>query len=192
MNEITKPGDNSDTVANLQRSVAGTETVCNSRSIPSDLNPKVGRGLFSASDLAKQLGCDIRTITNHANRLFPGKIRNGVKTLYNDREATLILESIKRGQENQTTLKGSLQGVETALTPALKLAELTELIKRSYEQIDEIKTAEIARLNADLAATQQLLEYRTAGLATIQRIAEAGGLIMSDRDDIEATYRRGR
>jgi hypothetical protein len=75
------------------------------------------------------------------------------------------------------------------LTPALKLAEL---IKRSYEQIDEIKTAEIARLNTDLAVTRQLLEYRTAGLETIQRIAEAGGLVVSDRDDIEATYRRAR
>jgi hypothetical protein len=49
-----------------------------------------------------------------------------------------------------------------------------------YRQIDEIKTAEIVRLNAGLAEARQLLDKRTAGLETIQRIAEAGGLIKSD------------
>jgi DNA-binding CsgD family transcriptional regulator len=122
--------------------------------VPSESTPKAGGRLFSVRDLAERFGCDIHTIINHANRLFPGKIRNGVKTLFDERETTLILESIKRGQENQTTLKGSLQGTETALTPALKLAELTELIKKSYEQIDEIKTAEIARLKQDREALQ--------------------------------------
>jgi hypothetical protein len=34
-------------------------------------------------------------VTNHANRLFPGKIRNGVKTYLDEKEITLILESIK-------------------------------------------------------------------------------------------------
>jgi hypothetical protein len=109
---------------------------------------------MTVKELARQFGCDIHTITNHANRLFPGKIRNGVKTFFDEKEVTLILESIKQSQENQTTLKGSLQGTETSLTPALKLAELTELIKRSYEQIDEIKTAEIARLKQNREALQ--------------------------------------
>jgi hypothetical protein len=112
-------------------------------------------------------------------------IEKGKPTYWTEAELTLLLEKMKGNANNQHDLGSSLEGTETALTPALKLEIL-------YRQIDEIKTAEIARLNADLAATQQLLEYRTAGLATIQRIAEAGGLIMSDRDDLEATYRRGR
>jgi hypothetical protein len=37
-----------------------------------------------------------------------------------------------------------------------------------------------------------LLEERTRGLEFYQGIAEAGGLVNTDRDDIEAMYRRGR
>jgi hypothetical protein len=85
----------------------------------------------------------------------------------------------------KSNLAFQMQGIETTLSPALKLEML-------YRQIDEIKTAEIARLNAELAAAQRLLEARTAGLETIQRIAEAGGLVMSDREDIDLTYRRRR
>jgi hypothetical protein len=109
---------------------------------------------MTVKELARQFGCDIHTITNHANRLFPGKIRNGVKTLFDEKEVTLILESIKSVKSQNETLKVDLQGTETSLTPALKLAELTELIKRSYEQINEIKTAEIARLKQDREALQ--------------------------------------
>jgi hypothetical protein len=58
-----------------------------------------------------------------------------------------------------------------------------------YRQIDEIKSAEITRLNAELASANRMLERQSAGLETIQRIAEAGGLVMSDRDDIESMYR---
>jgi hypothetical protein len=112
---------------------------------------------MTVKELARQFGCDIHTITNHANRLFTGKIRNGVKTLFDEREATLILESIKQTKGDgprAVSLETRLQGTETSLTPALKLAELTELIKRSYEQIDEIKTAEIDRLKQDREALQ--------------------------------------
>jgi hypothetical protein len=37
-----------------------------------------------------------------------------------------------------------------------------------------------------------LLEERASGLAFYQRIAETGGLVNSDRDDVLDTYRRGR
>ncbi|MDR1252925.1 MAG: hypothetical protein LBK62_12315 [Treponema sp.] len=145
--------------------------------------------------VAAATGASYSTVAAYAKKA--GWTENGKLTLLTEEQVTVILEAIKRGHAGGPnnvagTLRTSLEGTETALTPALKLAELAELIKRSYEQIDEIKTAEIARLNTDLAATRQLLDYRTAGLETIQRIAEAGGLVMSDRDDIEATYRRGR
>jgi phage antirepressor YoqD-like protein len=117
---------------------------------------------MTVKELAERFGCDTHTITNHANRLFPGKIQNGVKTYFDEREATLILESIKRGQENQTTLKGSLQGMETALTPALKLAQLAELIERSHREIEAIKDAEIERLKQQAAADAPKVGYYEA------------------------------
>jgi hypothetical protein len=172
----------------LHNVVQGVETA---------LSPAPG---MTAQELARQFGCTAKTVINHANRLFPGKIQNGVATHFDHREITLLLESIKSVKSQNNTLKVDLQGTETALTPALKLAELTELIKRSYEQIDEIKNAEIARLRKENARIPQLerentnvkaaFEAQKSGLEIIQRIAEAGGLIMSDRDDINSMYRR--
>ena len=39
---------------------------------------------------------------------------------------------------------------------------------------------------------QTLLDEREVGLGVIQRIAEAGGLMLSDGDDVMATYGRRR
>ena len=35
---------------------------------------------------------------------------------------------------------------------------------------------------------QALLDHRTSGLSFYQRIAEAGGLMLSDSDDLEYSY----
>jgi hypothetical protein len=72
---------------------------------------------MTTKEVAKQLGCDIHTITNHANRLFPGKLRNGVKTYFNEKEITLILESIKNPIPSgaKSNLVNELQGTGNAL-----------------------------------------------------------------------------
>jgi DNA-binding CsgD family transcriptional regulator len=171
----------------LRTSLEGTETAL---SPALKLESRLSSLQMTTKELADKFGCDSRTIRNHASKLFPGKMRSGIKTLFDEREVTLILDSIKSVKSQNSTLKVDVQGTETVLTPILEVTKLTELIKQSYQRIDEIKTAEIARLNAELAGTRQLLAVRTTGLETIQLIAESGGLIMSDRDDIEATYRR--
>jgi transposase len=112
---------------------------------------------MTTKEVAKQLGCDIHTITNHANRLFTGKIRNGVKTYFDEKEVTLILDSIKHGKGGSPTARALyevVQGTETSLTPTLEVSKLTELIRRSYERIDEIKSAEIARLKQEKETLQ--------------------------------------
>jgi chromosome condensin MukBEF complex kleisin-like MukF subunit len=110
---------------------------------------KRGGRRMATKEVARQLGCAIHTITNHANRLFPGKLRNGVKTYFDEKEVTLILEAMKQSNGNQHDLASSLQGTKTELTPALRLEML-------YRQIDEIKTAEIARLKQE----QEVLQIR--------------------------------
>jgi hypothetical protein len=137
---------------------------------------KQGDRRMTLRQVAKATGASYKTVAAYAQKA--GWTENGKLTLLTNEQVTIIVEAMKRGHTGGPgniagSLRTSLQGIETALTPALKLVELTELIKRSYEQIDEIKTAEIALLNADLVATRQLLDYRTAGLETIQRIAEA-------------------
>jgi predicted transcriptional regulator len=140
---------------------------------------------MTVREVALQLSCNPETVRGHIRELFPGLMRNGKTTYLDEKQVTIILEKMKMPVSSGTVanLQSQIAGTETALSPALKLEML-------YRQIDEIKTAEITRLNAELSATTRLLDARTAGLATIQRIAEAGGLITSDRDDIEATYRR--
>jgi phage antirepressor YoqD-like protein len=117
---------------------------------------------MSAKELSDIFGCDTHTITNHANRLFPGKIQNGVKTYFDEREAALILESIKSVKSQNNTLKVDLQGMETALTPTLKLAQLAELIERSHREIEAIKDAEIERLKQKAAEDAPKVGYYEA------------------------------
>jgi hypothetical protein len=156
---------------------------------------------MTVREVAKQFGCSPETVKGHIRDLFPGLMQNGKTTYLTPPQVTIILEKMKQGAENirgnqyrtneeSSTYKARLVGTETSLTPLLQI----ELLQREKDAINDkiqaIKDAEIARLNDDLAAATRLLERRTAGLETIQRIAEAGGLIMSDRDDVTATYRR--
>jgi phage antirepressor YoqD-like protein len=113
---------------------------------------------MTVKELAERFCCDIHTITNHANRLFPSKIRNGVKTFFDEKEVTLILESIKSVKSQNDTLKVDLQGTETTLTPALKIAQLAELIEQSHRAIESIKDAEIAELKPKAEVYDGLVE----------------------------------
>jgi hypothetical protein len=110
---------------------------------------------MTTKEVANQLGCAVMTILNHAKRVLPNKvIENGKPAQWNEAEVTVLLESIKHahsGGENNAgeTLKTSLEGVETSMTPALKLMRLTALIENAHKEIEAIKDAEIARLKAE-------------------------------------------
>jgi hypothetical protein len=135
--------------------------------------------------VAEATGASYRTVADYAKKA--GWTENGKKTLLDEKRAAIIVEAMKapKSSGRKSNLAFEMQGIETALSPALKL----ELL---YRQIDEIKSAEIVRLNAELTAANSLIDHQAAGLETIQRIAEAGGLVMSDRDDIESMYRGRR
>ena len=85
-----------------------------------------------------------------------------------------------------------MQGIETghSLDFQLALAERKahELWKR--KAVEQEKRADCAEMK--LLAAQNLLVERETGLSVIQRIAEAGGLVMSDRDDVLSMYGRSR
>jgi phage antirepressor YoqD-like protein len=125
---------------------------------------------MTVREMAEIFGCDIHTITNHANRLFPDKIRNGVKTYFNEKEVALILERIKSVKSQNDTLKVDLQGTETALTPALKVARLAELIEQSHREIEAIKDAEIAKLREENAEKTGRLAIAGPKAETLDKI----------------------
>jgi predicted transcriptional regulator len=104
---------------------------------------------MTVREVAEQLGCNPETVKGHIRELFPGLMQNGKMTLLDEKRVAIILEKMKQPVSSGTAanLQSQIAGTETALTPALKLEML-------YRQIDEIKTAEIARLKQDREALQ--------------------------------------
>jgi DNA-binding transcriptional regulator YhcF (GntR family) len=87
---------------------------------------KKGNRRMTVKEMARQLGCNPETVKGHVRELFLGLMRNEKTTYLDERQVTIILESIKkstaehRGLES-VNLQHSVAGTETTLTPALKL-----------------------------------------------------------------------
>jgi hypothetical protein len=88
-----------------------------------------------------------------------------------------------------SSLKNHLEAAETALSPTLKLKIIHEKQAELHREEVAIYQAEIARLQIDLAAEAIVSQERAIGLSTYQRIAEAGGLVLTDKDDLYSAYR---
>ena len=109
-------------------------------------------------------------------------------------QVTVIVEAMKQkavnGVGEAAKLASVLQGTETTQSLDFQLA----LIERKAHELWKRKALEqegrAVRAEQQLQATQNLLDRRTEGLSVIQRIAEAGGCLMSDRDDLLLPYRR--
>jgi hypothetical protein len=134
--------------------------------------------------VAEATGAAYSTVAAYAKKA--GWTENGKLTLLTEEQVTVILEAMKApvASGRKSSLLFETEGIDTTKSRALRIDLLHRRIEAEME-------AEIGELQNDLASTRQLLDRRTAGLEMIQRIAEAGGLIASDRDDIEAMYRRG-
>jgi hypothetical protein len=154
---------------------------------------------MTLKEVAEATGAAYRTIAAYARKA--GWTQNGKITLLNEAQVTLILEAMKAtcGQGQNIALQDNLQGMNTANSRALRIAILAQqqhtidlqIQAEMQDEINELK-AENTSLVSSLQATKSLLTDREAGLRVIQRIAEAGGLVMSDRDDVLATYGRLR
>jgi transposase len=142
---------------------------------------KYGDKRMTVREVAQVLGVSARVVQLTTKRLFPEIIRNGVPTYLNETQVT----AIKLKLESHHNLEGTFEAY-TRLEKQLYIAKALQL---AYEEIQDLE-AENLRVKSELSKAQWLLEKRTTGLETIQRIAEAGGLVMSDRDDILDTYRR--
>ena len=149
-------------------------------------------------EVAEQLGCDPETVRKWVRLIYPNLMQNGKATFLTESQVTVILEKMKAvnrhydSSERNPTYNNIIEGIETSLSKEFRLAML-------YKQKAEI-AEEAAALERELRisserqhqVTKHLLAERETGLEAIQRIAEAGGLLLSDRDDLLATYRRQR
>jgi phage antirepressor YoqD-like protein len=109
--------------------------------------------------VAEALGCDIKTVLNHAKRVLPDKvIEQGKPAYWNEAEVTIILESIMAVKSQNETLKVDLQSTETPLTPALKAVQLGQTIMESWTALMALKNKEIESLQQDNKDKERLLE----------------------------------
>jgi AraC-like DNA-binding protein len=149
----------------------------------------VGNKKYTARELAEQFGCSVKTIHNHANKLF-GVGVNGIVRKFDEAQTTLILESIKGVKSQNDTLKVDLQGTETTMSLDLQIALAERAEKEAAQRSRDLWKRKALEQEIRAMRAEALLQEREAGLEMYQRIAESAGLVMSDRDDIENTYRR--
>jgi phage antirepressor YoqD-like protein len=118
---------------------------------------KQGDSRMTVKEVAEAFGCNPETVKGHIRELFPGLMQNGKATLLDDKQATIILESIKkstaehRGLES-INLQRSVAGIETGQRRALRI----ELLHR---QIETELEAEIAELKEKAEADRPKVEF---------------------------------
>jgi hypothetical protein len=112
----------------------------------------------------------------------------------NEAQATVILEAMKKEVSSGTksNLASQLQGVNTSKSAAFQVDYYHRMIEGVLQKELDNTRARLNRAEDELGSARAVLAHREHGLEAIQRIAEAGGLIISDRDDMESTYRRAR
>jgi hypothetical protein len=141
---------------------------------------------MTVREVARALGVSIETVRSNGKSLFPDLFENGKTTYLNEGHATAIKLRIAGHHNLQNTLE-----VKNAQTLLEKQLIIRQAMILQQEIIDELEK-ENSGLRRRLDSARQILDFRTSGLQTYQRIAEAGGLVISDRDDIADTYRGRR
>lgn len=107
-----------------------------------ELSTKTERKM-TTREVAEALGCAVNTVRETAKEVLPDKVfENGKTTYWTESEVTVVLEALKNHNGNQNNLSGSLTGVSTSLTPALKIKQAMLLMQEGYEE-------EIARLESE-------------------------------------------
>jgi hypothetical protein len=104
--------------------------------------------VFTAKELAAKFGYSIRTIQNHANKLF-GTAKNGVTRTFDKAQVTLILDSMKNASisnkgnqhtdlDDLATSKASLLGTETDLSLFLELKKISDDKDKLHDRETEV------------------------------------------------------
>ena len=151
---------------------------------------------MTLKEIAGVTGAAYRTVASYARHA--GWTQNGVKTELNESQVTTILEAMKqstghgghRAEHGKDDLASAMQGIETSQSIDLQIALAERQARIAQERVSELWKKRAIRAEESLKSTENLLHYRTSGLKAIQDIAEAGGLIRSDKDDLNSQYYR--
>jgi hypothetical protein len=142
----------------------------------------------TAKWMAELLGVDIRTVTRHANKLYPNKLKNGVATTYNVLEATEILESIKSANKNQYTFVGVTKvnkDVSTRLSAVLKFKKANDAMKEALSEMFEYERLEAEQLRIRLSEAEKWYSVKRVLIETGTEYSYKPLLTYSKEHDIE-------
>jgi DNA-binding Lrp family transcriptional regulator len=94
--------------------------------------PRESKETAGIGDVAKILGVSWDAVRDRVKKLYPNKIRNGVKTLLNEEEVIKIKENIKNNcvsmsMLSKNNISATLAGVETINEKSIRIVE-TELL----------------------------------------------------------------
>ncbi len=106
---------------------------------------------MSIFEVAKTLNVDERTIQRYTNDIFPGKIKNGIKTWLNEVEVTKIKLELQQNQH----LDRSVELPKTNLEKRLLVQQAMQILN---DEVEELK-AEIKIKNQKLIEAQPKIEF---------------------------------
>lgn len=149
---------------------------------------------MSIDEVAQALSCSHETVRYYASKL--GFTKNGVKTLLDESQVTLMLDDMKRNN-NRSDLPTTtvLVGASTSLTPALKIKQAMEMMQSAYEeelqilrakQIEDAPKVEFFNQVTDstdcidMGTVAKVLNFKNIGRTKLFEILRNNGILMSD------------
>ena len=96
---------------------------------------------MTTREVAEHLGCAVNTLRETAKKCLPNKVfENGRQTYWNPEEITVVLEELKRHNNNQNNLSRSVTGISTELTPSLRMIEAFKMFQSAAnDEIERLK-----------------------------------------------------
>lgn len=94
--------------------------------------------LVTVQELVEILGVGKDSIINATHKYFPTKIKNGKKTLYNEKEVTIIKKEISNKHNLRSTQK--LNNVKTNLEEQIELSKAIKLCEKNNLTITDNNT----------------------------------------------------
>lgn len=90
--------------------------------------------VMSVKEVAERLGCHSETVKKHIRELFPAILRNGKTTYLTEAQATVVLEHMKRANEDtrNNTYNSRIAGAETTQSLYLQAA----LMERKAKEVE--------------------------------------------------------
>jgi hypothetical protein len=141
----------------------GTRKLIDQRVYPDNDTEKK---LYTTKEIAELSKVDVKTIQNHAKKLYPDKIKQGITTLYSKLEVTEILYSVQSVNYTKQTSKDSFEVVTTEFTEDLMIQQGAKLMQRGFEVKVKRIEAEKEQLKIRLSEAEEWYSVKRVRIET--------------------------